>query len=279
VAGVETITFPCPEIDWVEVEGESYTDYSPSEMHIGAAVLHARRVFQENRLAKLDRNQRSGKVNTRVLARRAPVGDDRLFGKKTRPKRRDHLVIISGDCSGSTQSFGRSEKIRRMMMAQGDILHRVGVPFIMLGHSAARAQIKNFSGYSSGDYWTYALMIKDLAEGWGPTTKNRLAALGPIAENLDGHTLEYCRKLADKSNATDVVIIYYTDGEMPAANATEEREVLVREVKTCKRKGYHLLGVGINTDSPKRYGMNTVRVESDADIKLVVEQLEKELTQ
>jgi nitric oxide reductase activation protein len=166
-----------------------------------------------------------------------------------------------------------------MMMAQGDILHRVGVPFIMLGHSAARAQIKNFSGYSSGDYWTYALMIKDLAEGWGPTTKNRLAALGPIAENLDGHTLEYCRKLADKSNATDVVIIYYTDGEMPAANATEEREVLVREVKTCKRKGYHLLGVGINTDSPKRYGMNTVRVESDADIKLVVEQLEKELTQ
>jgi acetolactate synthase regulatory subunit len=125
----------------------------------------------------------------------------------------------------------------------------------------------------------YALMIKEQSEGWGPAVKNRLAAMGPVSENLDGHTLEYCRKMADQSNATDVIIIYYTDGEMPAANATEEREILEREVKTCKRKGYHLLGVGINTNSPKRYGMKTIRVDSDEDIKLVVEQLEIELTQ
>lgn len=279
VAGVEVINFPCPEIDWVAEEDTDYTKYQPSESSIGAAVLHARIVFQENKRSKLDRNQKSGKVNSRVLARRAPVGDDRLFGKKTRPKRRSYLVIVTGDCSGSTQSYGRSAKIRRMMMAQGDLLHRIGVPFIMMGHSAARARIKDFKSSNQGDYWQYALMIKEESEGWGPITKNRLAAMGPVSENLDGHTLEYCRKLADKSQATDVIIIYYTDGEMPAANATEEREVLEREVKTCKRKGYHLLGVGINTDSPKRYGLKTVRVESDDDIKLVVEQLEKELTQ
>lgn len=279
VAGVEVINFPCPEIDWVAEEDVDYTRYQPSESSIGAAVLRARIVFQENKRSKLDRNQKSGKVNSRVLGRRAPVGDDRLFGKKTRPKRRSYLVIVTGDCSGSTQSYGRSAKIRRMMMAQGDLLHRVGVPFIMMGHSAARVRVKDFESNNQGDFWQYALMIKEENEGWGPITKNRLAAMGPVSENLDGHTLEYCRKLADRSQATDVIIIYYTDGEMPAANATEEREVLEREVKTCKLKGYHLLGVGINTDSPKRYGLKTVRVESDDDIRLVIEQLEKELTQ
>ncbi len=279
VAGVETIEFPCENIQWVAEEDQDWRNYSPSEMTIGAAVLHARRVFQANQRAKVDRNRTSGRVKTRVLAKRAPVGDDRLFGKKVNPKKRSYLVIITGDCSGSTQSFGRSAKIRRAMMAQGDLLHRIGVPFVMMGHSAARSKVAQFSGYSTGDYWTYMLMIKKENEGWGVPTKNRLAAMCPVSENLDGHTLEYCRKMADKSNATDVVIIYYTDGEMPAANATEEREVLRREIKTCKRKGYHLLGVGINTDSPKRYGMKTVRVDSDEDIRLVIEQLERELTQ
>lgn len=278
VAGVEVVKFPCENIGWVAEEDEDWTNYSPNEMTIGAAVLHARRVFQANLRSKTDRNRTSGRVNTRVLAKRAPVGDDRLFGKKVNPKKRSYLVIITGDCSGSTQSFGRSAKIRRAMMAQGDLLHRIGVPFVMMGHSAARSTVAQFSGYGSSDYWTYMLMIKEENEGWGVPAKNRLAAMGPVSENLDGHTLEYCRKLADKSNATDVVIIYYTDGEMPAANATEEREVLRREIKTCKKKGYHLLGVGINTDSPKRYGMKTVRIDSDEDIKLVISQLEEELT-
>ena len=275
VAGVEVAKFPNANIGW---EPGEWSDLTPSETIIGAAVLHARRVFEENKRSHMENNKKSGKINTRVLAKRAPVGDSRLFGKKIVPHKRDHFVIVTGDCSASTWSHGRNAKIRRLMMAQGDILHRTGVPFMMMGHSAAGRKLDNFSSSRSDGYYMYVLPIKSELEGWGPTTKSRLAGMQPVAENLDGHTLEYCRKEADKSRATDVTIIYYTDGEMPAANYSEEREILEREVALCKRKGYHLLAVGINTDSPKNYGMNTVRVDSDEDIILVIKQLEEVLT-
>lgn len=275
VAGVDVAKFPSPEIGWEPGEWKPLT---PSETIVGAAVLHARRVFEENRRSHFDRNRTSGKVNTRVLAKRAPVGDPRLFGKKTQPKKRSYLVIITGDCSASTSSYGRNAKIRRLMMAQGDILHRTGVPFIMMGHSASNIEIKNFRSSRSSDYWMYVLPIKQETEGWGPVAKSRLAGMKPVSENLDGHTLEYCRKLADRSQATDVIIIYYTDGEMPASNYTEERTILEREISTCKRKGYHLLAVGIETDSPEQYGMKTVRVDSDEDAVKVIKQLEEVLT-
>jgi hypothetical protein len=64
---------------------------------------------------------------------------------------------------------------------------------------------------------------------------------------------------------------------MPAANKDEEQDILEEEIKLCQQRGITLLGVGINTDSPKAYGMDTVRIDSDEDIIKVVEQLDRRL--
>ena len=119
--------------------------------------------------------------------------------------------------------------------------------------------------------------IKSKREPWTDKTRNALANIGSVSQNLDGHTIEFYRKIADRSKATDVVIMYYTDGKMPAANHDEELAILQREIKTCKRKGYHLMGVGIRTDSPVRHGLDTVQVDTDDDLIKVVQHLEKRL--
>jgi hypothetical protein len=106
---------------------------------------------------------------------------------------------------------------------------------------------------------------------------NRLSAIGPSAANLDGHALEYLRKRADESDATDKIILYYSDGKMPQENFTEELEVLQREIKMCRQKNYTLLGVGIRTDSPARHGLDTVEVHEDSDLVKVVQHLGKRL--
>jgi cobalamin biosynthesis protein CobT len=122
------------------------------------------------------------------------------------------------------------------------------------------------------------LWVKKVDEPWNDATRKRLSNLGPLASNFDGHTLEFHRKLLEQRRESDKVLIYYTDGDMPAANYTEELEILQREINTCKQKKISLLAVGINTMSPQDHGFDTVRVDSDEDINKVVAQLERRLT-
>lgn len=294
VVATETATFPMRGIRWTpedtfKLQGFSFdeltTAFAPSEQLMGSVVLHARTVFDANKRSHMDRNRKSGRINTRVLARRAPVGDDRLFAKKVVPKKKDYFVVLGGDASGSTSREERNAKIKRSMHAQAELLHRLGVPWAGYMHSAYYSSLHNFSptGRSSSPdghplIWNYLLPFKEPNEQWNDAAKIRLASINHVSQNLDGHTLEAYRKIAMQSTATTRIVFYYTDGEMPAENKEEETEILYREIELYKRYGIDLIGIGIQTDSPTRYGLPTVRVDSDEDIVKVIKFLDEILT-
>lgn len=278
VAGVETIKFPDTNLGWVN--NYSPDEFTASESLLGAAVLRARRVFEENQRTKISRNLKSGRINSRTLGKRAPVGDPRMFGRRELPKRRSYSVILGGDCSGSTWRGDRNAKIKRAIMAQGDLLNRLGVRWSGWMHSAYFGRASSFQrsfAVREDPYYLYMMPFKTIDEPWNIESRTKLANAIPVAENLDGHTLEFYRKQIQRETATDKIIVYYTDGDMPAANYDEEVEILLRELEMCARLGITVLGVGINTDSPRRYGLDTVRVDSDEDIHLVIEQLGRKL--
>lgn len=294
VVATEKVTFPMRGIRWSpedtrELQGfhpyELTTAFAPSEQLLGSVVLHARTVFDANKRSHLDRNRRSGRINTRVLGRRAPVGDDRLFAKKVVPKKRDYFVVLGGDASGSTSREARNAKIKRSVHAQAELLHRLNVPFAGYMHSAYYCSVNNFGPLNrttgpNGSLliWNYLLPFKEPNDQWNDEAKLKLASTNHVSQNLDGHTLEAYRKIAMESTATDRIVIYYTDGEMPAENKEEETEILLREIDLYKRHGIDLVCVGIQTDSPKRYGLPTVRVDSDEDIIKVIKFLDEILT-
>ena len=89
--------------------------------------------------------------------------------------------------------------------------------------------------------------------------------------------MEYYRRMIERENATDRVILYYSDGKMPLENFHEELDILQREIATCRQKRIHLLGVGIRTDSPRQHGLDTVQVDDSSDVIRVVEHLERTL--
>lgn len=235
------------------------------ESILGPTLLEMRRVFDDNQRAAFERHMRSGRINSKVLGRRAWSGDPRLFQKKRLPGKRSYAVLIGIDVSGSTYGVNIA-LAKRAAMAQAELCHRTGIDFAVYAHSANHDEAT--MGLSMDIY-----EIKSFDEPWGDKQQKALGALGSDAGNLDGHTIEYYRKMIERHNATDKIILYYSDGKMPAANHDEELEVLVREIQYCKAHKITLMGVGIRTDSPRRHGLDTVQVDTDEDLVKVVAHL------
>jgi cobalamin biosynthesis protein CobT len=237
--------------------------------------------FADNARGKDVYHLKSGKINGKVLGKRAPGGDERLFRKKIMPGKRDYFVLLGLDISGST--VGRNiALIKAAAHAQAELLARMGIKFAIYAHSGNIAS----SALESDPSMTWARRagldldiyhVKDPDEPWDVKIQERLDELGPDSANLDGHSLEFYRKRCDERQETDKIILYYSDGKMPAENYEEELEILQREIRICRQKKYTLLGVGIRTDSPRAHGLDTVQIDEISEIGQVVRHLEKVL--
>lgn len=247
-------------------------DMDVPESILGPALLKTRRVFDDNKKAEFQRNRRSGSVNAKVLGRRAWNDDDRLFMKKQLPGKKDYAVLIGMDISSSNLGDNLA-LLKRSVGAQAELLARCGIKFKIVAHSAEGGGMRGTRGYTM-----HLSHVKDWDEPWDSTRQERLDRIAAVGGNLDGHALEYMRRQMERVQTTDKIILYYTDGKMPAANKEEELEVLIRQIGLCKRDRVTLLGVGIRTDSPRAHGLDTVEVHTDEDLPKVVEHLGKRLT-
>lgn len=293
VTGIDVITFPHNRSGWFQnymyPEESNPATYMPSQSILGRVIMEARLLFEENKRARYTGGLKSGKVNARVLGRRAPVNNPHLFKKKMNPTKRDYFAVISGDASGSTESYTAADlndrnkspktlnhRIKSAIFGQAEMLSALGIPFEIWMHSAGHGSALGRSVETGARVWMFQVKTKD--EPWDAKAKMRLASVQPVSGNLDGHTLEFLRKRAEMSRATDKILCYYTDGAMPAMNYSEEKNVLERETKYCKDKHIALLAVALGTDSPKEYGFDTVEVNNEMDLVEVVRRLGAVLT-
>jgi hypothetical protein len=270
------------------------TDLTPPHSIVGPVVNKGRITFSPNKRTRNQTGLKSGKVNPRALSR-IPSGADDLFRKRHVAAKRSYHVIITMDVSGSTASEAPSEHfpdqttlemMQRSVFAQAEALAKLNISFEVWAHTAdwflaAEERTEHFTKKGGWDELppmdVWLLQVKTPGDKWNDDARQRMHALQPLGGNLDGHTLQIMRKRADEMRRkfTDVIICYYTDGAMPASNAQEEGRILKDETALCKRKGYPLLAVAAGTDSPKAWGFDTVRIDSDKDLPKVMEQLER----
>lgn len=280
IGGLREFTFPQPQMRWSNPwNSDLFSRLMPAESVIGTALLKARTVFAENKRSGYERHLRSGRVDARVLGKRAGLGDDRLFKHRHVPAKRDYIVGITIDCSGSNAGGSRMERAKRAVFAKAELLNRLGIKFYITAHTGGLDRwFERYTMARDGEMHDLMILwVKKIDEPWNDSTRNRLAAIQPMLENYDGHTLEFHRKLLQGRTETDKILIYYTDGAMPAANYDDELSIMEEELPLFKKRKIALLAVGINTDSPSRYGFDTVQVDSDEDLIKVVEQLERHL--
>lgn len=261
---------------YVGINPEKDGSFDPPEQVVSHALLKARVAFSDNMRGKHIQNLKAGKVNPRHLGKRAPVGDERLMRKKLKAAKKSYFVLIGIDISGST--IGENISLaKKLAMAECEMLSRLGVKFAVYAHSGEWMTSEMSETGLDGLHMTvYNVKLPD--EPWTNRTRHKLKSLGSDNVNLDGHQFEYYRRILDARPETDKILHYYTDGAMPAENADEEKVILVRELKTIKKKGYVVLGVGIRTDSPRQYGLETAQLTEVGDIMKVIAHLERELT-
>lgn len=276
ISGVRYIEYPCREMYWQADRWAGPPEFMPAERVIGSNLMKARIVFSENKRGKEVRNLKSGRVNGRVLGKRAHLGDERLFQKRYQPGKRSYFVLIGLDCSGSNRQGHRMERAKRAVFAQTELLNRLGIPFAVYAHTGGLAEWVNWP--SDGPFAKlWVLPVKTANQPWNEDARRRLAAVNPVAENYDGHQLHVYRRMLEQRMETTRILMYYTDGKMPAANYDEELALLQTEIIEYRKKCITLMAVGINTDSPIKYGFDTVRVDSDDDLSKVVDQLGRRL--
>lgn len=237
-----------------------------SETILGPALLHLRKALENNQRASFDRNRKSGRIAASTLGKRAWNDDPRLFHKKVIPGKRDYAVVIGVDISGSTAWSSTLSVELKAAHAQAELCARVGIKFAVFAHTGSVDGLE-------------ITVVKEFNEPWNDKTQRRLAALRSGSANYDGHTLEFYRKALDRVAATDKILMYYSDGAMPAENFNEELALLKKEIRTCRQRGYVLMGVGIGSSDPAKYGMDTVRIDRADEVIKVVRHLGKRLEQ
>lgn len=269
VPGLKVVTFEEGRHPWTRecpLQNATPTVLAP-------ALNHLRVVFTDNKRGAKQRHLLKGRVDPKVLGKRVPVEDYRIFQHKSQPGVKDYFVTIGVDLSGSTgggfrggmNAYGdrTASKLYAMKAAAGakaEMLQRLGIKFAFYGHSA--------------DDGIEMCEVKSPKEPWSDVTRDRLASVSCYGYNLDGHSLEFYRKVTERQQATNRVILYYTDGLIN--NIGEEWDIFSENVEICRRHNITVCGVEVGTDSglTETLGLPTVRIDGLQDVNKVVTFLE-----
>ena len=295
-------------------EGLTYLAGGPevrNRYNLLEATTYEHLVESKRRLADaLGMNRRSASVPNLVRGRlhgsklaRVPTGNRRAFRRVEKPRKRSYAVLIGVDLSGSTCS-GRDKELRRMAYAQASLLDSIGVPFAVVGHTgsryncarreldqyeftskAAAAEVAKYYGNHPG--LATHKVAKNFAEPWDESAKLATAAFAGCSANLDGITMQTYINMLCTQRATDRILLYYTDGAMPAEDHHQQLVLLKDQLRRAKAmaklpdRRLHVVGVALDNDEPKRYGLDTILVRSkepDKSVRLVVDGLAERIT-
>ena len=238
---------------------------------LGGLVGRARRVFSDNRAVKRTKGQPRGRVEPTLLGKRAwNPEDNRVFGSRVRPTAPSYSVLIGMDDSYSTVGRGIAELIRNCADAMGQLCSRTGVEFSIYAHTT------NEGSWGTKTYDMEIYQLKTWSEQWTPQVRDRLGRLEPGNTNQDGSILRLYRRQLQTRPTTEKILLYFTDGEIPGTGGSAEAAIMRAEVDACRRAGITLLGVGIKTRSPEKFGIPTVSLDKATDIGHVLEFLAKE---
>ena len=275
-----------------ELESDAYTQLIRSKRLLADALGMNRRSANSPNLLR-------GRLHGSKLAR-VPTGNRRAFRRIDKPRKKSYAVLIGVDLSGSTGG-SREVELRRMAYAQASLLDSLGIRFAVAGHTGCKYRTDAPAGSRDADLATAQAvrevrqvygdgnvglathkLAKNFAEPWDESAKLAMAAFQAASANLDGITMQTYINMLCTQPTTDRILLYYTDGQMPAEDHSNQLTILKRQLRRARAMAklpnhrLHVVGIALDNDAPKKYGLDTILVDSDKpdeSVRLVVEGL------
>ena len=207
---------------------------------------------------------RSGRLHGAALYRVA-TGDDRVFRRKHEFKTKDVDVQLVVDLSGS-MSGSKVALACECAYALAEALDRLNINNQVVGFttknsfavSRAEDEVeRTTSRYPSRTEALYMPILKDWSQRFTADRKVATLMAGrdvALANNIDGESLEYAARMLTAQGGSRKVMIVLSDGAPCAAGSLPEQSVhLKRVIKRLEQSGMELFGIGIMTESVKRY--------------------------
>lgn len=197
------------------------------------------RILSQDLIAELEaltrssaRNTTRGKLQPKKLWK-SRTGDYRVFRKVRKGLELATAVSVVADLSGSMGSDSRAEYCAHSMVALGDTLDTVGIPFEMLGFRGM--------GWPNG-YHCELVPFKTFEDDY----MSRRASLGGLEQSVGGGTPlteamweAGCRLL--EGNQDRKMLIVLTDGDPDDSNSTSDM------LGRLQSDGIEIYGIGMKT--------------------------------
>lgn len=217
---------------------------------------------------------RSGKLQSSAL-HRVISGDDRVFTRKVEHNAQETAVSLLIDLSGSMKS-GRPSRLMLACVSAavfGETLNRIGINFEIIGFTTSMNRRhryiepgarRTFDRFSPLDTYEF----KRFGEKYSRDSKKSLLSASHgrgivCAENIDGESVQIALDRLAVQPERRKILIVLSDG-LPSSGL-EDRSVLSRHlydvVKNGEKDGFEIIGIGIQTDTVKKYYSNSVVVK------------------
>ena len=233
---------------------------------------------------------RRGRINPAAL-HRVPAGDDRVFRRKQEATSNKVAISLVIDNSGS-MSGTKIETAMKAAWAFAETLERIKVPCDVVGFTDRRldrdfdydnfrkeiADMVDATGVSRHSIRTspfYMPIYKGFDEKFGPRQKRRMAHLmeqqAILIANNDALAIEYAGRRLLARQETRKIMIVFSDGE-PAGcvSGSVLNRTMADNIAALERNKVEIIGVGIQSESVRKFYKNAFVLNNVADLPLFV---------
>lgn len=236
----------------------------PVEHMVGPLQKDLERAISARSLSVWENGRRTGRLHSGNLMRLA-VGDDRVFRKKHESTSKDVAVSLVIDCSGS-MSGSKIHLATQAAYALSSVLERLRISHEVIGFTTgssagdlaeARKEADKIGRSFTRDESLYMPVVKGYGERLSSETTKRFGWLPNsriLRNNIDGECVEIAaRRLMGRKEAGKVMIVL-SDGYPAGSGDSGKLNTHLKEVvKTTMKKGVDVIGIGIQSDSVRKF--------------------------
>lgn len=203
-------------------------------------VQELERTLQPVERTRLEGRHASGaRVDLRAAMRSEadPGGWDQLWNRRTVPHRRDPVVLLLLDVSGS-MAGERIERAFEGVVLLTEVLSRMNIPFAVHGFQDELIPLLTFGAPLDAYSRARLATLRLETEGRRPGGHNR------PEHNHDGPVLEKAARVLAWAPGQERILIVVTDGQ-PSGPGHEGEAMLRQAIARVSRSDLHLVGIGL----------------------------------